>query len=470
MLHYLLRKNSLLLFATFCLFINTSGQDKSKNNDSSEVITYQYPRVCPKSSTFRLLANGKEVFVHNTSVGSFAAFDCRGKVTIEIQASIGSNNIRIAPARHRVVAVRTSNGINFELNGPANLLVEIEGLEQLYIYANAPETNQPDPLAPGVKYFKAGQVYEVGELSLSSNDWLYIEGGAIVRGCIKAELAENIKISGHGVLDGSYYKQSIDGHRSILFDRCRNSSISDIIMIEPSGWMILLGASRYITVNNVKELGKTAGTDGVDICGSQHIKVHNCFFRNGDDGVVIKSINYNWRHNTQDKELVLDVEDIEVKGCALQSFLGGCPFEIGHELRCSNIKNIRFIDCDILGIHGFGAPFGIHNADRASISDVLYDNIRVEHHYDKLIDFRIIESRWGKDSIRGQARNIIFKNIDVTISVYNPGYSCSLIGGFDAKHTIENVTFENFKLNGQRVTNPDQMTLFTKQAKNITFK
>jgi hypothetical protein len=67
-------------------------------------------------------------------------------------------------------------------------------------------------------------------------------------------------------------------------------------------------------------------------------------------------------------------------------------------------------------------------------------------------------------------RNIVFRNIDVTQSIYNPGYSMSLIGGYDSQHTAENIIFDNFRLNGVKVTNADQLELYIKQAKDIRFK
>jgi hypothetical protein len=144
--------------------------------------------------------------------------------------------------------------------------------------------------------------------------------------------------------------------------------------------------------------------------------------------------------------------------------------EIGHELRTGSVRDIRFRDCDVLAVHGHGGVFGIHNADRAMVSDVLYEDIRVEHHYEKLVDFRIVESRWSKDEERGQIRNVTLRNIDVAISVFNPGYSCSLIGGLDAQHRIEHVSFENFRRAGKPVTCADEMDLYCKQSNGITFR
>jgi hypothetical protein len=347
------------------------------------------------------------------------------------------------------------------------LVLEIEGKPKLFIYANPPEKNVPDANLPNVKYFKSGQVYEVGLLQLHENETLYIEEGAVVRGCIRATSIRNVRIAGYGVLDGSFYRRGIDAHRSILFEDCQNSVIENIIMIEPQSWMILLGICKNVTVRDVKELGLYSGTDGTDIVGSKHIRIENCFFRNGDDCIAIKSFQTNKFDATLDYSK--DVEDIEINGCSFIAF-GGQAMEIGHELRTDSIKNIRFINCDVLGSHDFGGVFGIHNADRATVSDVLYENIRVEHFYNKLVDLKIIKSMWGKDNERGQVRNVTFRNIDVSLSIFNPGYSVSLIGGYDANHTIENVTFDNFRLNGVKVTDADQLDLYMKQASGVSFK
>jgi hypothetical protein len=192
-------------------------------------------------------------------------------------------------------------------------------------------------------------------------------------------------------------------------------------------------------------------------------------FRNGDDCIAIKSLDLRSHHRDATLDYTLDVEDIEITGCSFLAYSGGQALEIGHELRTAFVRNIRFRDCDILGVHGYGAPFGIHNSDRATISDVLYENIRVEHHYNKLIEFRIFESRWSRDKQRGQIRNVTLRNIDVAISTFNPGYTVSVIGGCDAEHTVEHVRFENVRLNGKPAKSADDLDLYTKRASEIVF-
>ena len=436
---------------------------------TGEVVAYVFPRICPTSTTYKMRAGGQDIFVYHTTIGDFAAFACRGPVQIEIELPRATDQIRIAPARHHLAAVRDGKLARFVLPGAMNLWVEIEGLEPLYLFANSAVQDAPKATAPGVRYFRSGQVYEVGELRLHDDETVFIEGGAVIRGCIRATGARNVRIAGPGVLDGSYYRRGVDARRSIVLEGCRDSRIEDLTLIEPTSWMIMLGGCEGVTVHNVRELGTVGGTDGIDIVGSRRIRVENCFCRNGDDCIAIKSLDMRKHGRDASIDYSGDVEDIEVSGCAFMAYIGGQAMEIGHELRTAYLRHISFRDCDVLAVHGHGGVFGIHNADRATVSDVLYENIRVEHHYEKLVDFRIIKSRWSKDEERGQIRAVTLRNIDVALSVFNPGYSCSLIGGFDGKHTIEHVRFENFRVGGKLVTSPDAMDLYCKQTNDIAF-
>jgi len=438
--------------------------------ESGRVVTYAYPPDSPASQAFKVKAGGMEVFVYRTSSGDFAAFAFKGSAAVEIETRDPAAGVRIAPARHKVVPTVDGNHVRFSIPRPMNLLIEIDGLPQLFLFADAPDSNPPDPEAKGVSYFRAGRSYDAGEIRLRDHETLYIEGGAVVRGRVRATSADGVRIAGRGVLDGGSGRQGAGHRRSILLEGCRNSVVEDIVMIEPAGWMTVLGACRNVTVRNVKELSNSGGTDGVDIVGSSRIRVENCFFRNGDDCIAVKSLDLRPHDTDATMDYTADVEDVEVSGCAFLAYLGGQAMEIGHELRTASIRNIRFRGCDVLGVHGFGAPFGIHNADRATVSGVLYEDIRVEHYYNKLIEFRVIKSRWSKDPDRGRIRDVTLRNIDVTVSEYNPGYSVSAIGGPDAEHNSEQVRFENFRLNGNPALSADDLDLYLKHAKDVTFR
>jgi hypothetical protein len=444
--------------------------DPMQKSAETNVVAYKYSPECPASKDFTLRSNGKSIFVYSTSAAPFAAFACDGPVEIEISVPAGLKNFSISPKKRGITSHEEGGLVKFVLPWPQNVVLEADGMPVLFIYANTISKDLPDPSSPGTRFFAAGKVYEAGEIRLKDNETLYIEGGAVVRGCIRASSAKNVIIRGQGILDGSFYQRSSGSRRSVVLEDCRNSVIEDIIIIEPSSWMIVLGICDGIKVENVRELGTTGGTDGADIVGSKNILIKNCLFRNGDDCIAVKSLDLSQRKTDATLDYSRNAEDIDIQGCSFVSYIGGQALEIGHELRTDSIMNVRFRDCDILGVHGYGAAFGIHNSDRAVVCNILYENIRVEHYYDKLTDIRIIKSRWSHDEERGQIRNVAFRNIDVTVSVYNPGYSSSLIGGFDESHTVENVVFEDFRMNGLKVSNADQMDLYVKQARGVIFR
>ena len=230
--------------------------------------------------------------------------------------------------------------------------------------------------------------------------------------------------------------------------------------------MLVLGKCEGVRVSNLKEIGEVVSSDGIDVCGSRDVLIEGCFLHNNDDCVVIKACaNYDnqtdWR---------ADVENVEVRKCVFMNAGAGNTMEIGFELRTEQIRNIRFHDIDVLWKHGIGAIFSINNTDRATVSGVVFENIRVEHYYDKLVSIRISESRYSKDTERGRVRDILFKNIDVAKSPFNDGYSHSLIGGFDEEHNVERVVFENFTHGGIKATRARHIDLFTRHANGIEFR
>jgi len=437
-------------------------------------VKYNYARSCPASRQFDLKVNGEEVFVYHTSAGDFAAFGSDNEVAIEVEYFENLYDVFVLPRRLNIEPELEENRINFNLPAHEKILIEVntnDGKEQLFIYSNEIVKKRPNPDSKGMHYFKGGQIYEVGTLELQDNETLFIEAGAVVRGRVRVNSAKNITIAGNGVLDGSYYSKHGTGGHFVRIKDCQNAEVKDIIMIEPPGWMLVLYHSENVKINNIKQLGRGHGTDGIDIVASRKIKINNCILRNGDDCIVVKSTK-----DRTDKygELKLNEysgpQDIVAAGCAVQANGGGQAFEIGHELRLNPVKDITFKDCDVLGVHGQGGVFGIHNAESATVSNVTYKNIRVDHYYNKLIDIRIIESRWSTQKEDGHVKNVRLENIHVTNSIYNPGYSISLIGGYNEEHKVKNVTIKDFYIDGKKITNPDQLDLFTKQVEDVIIK
>jgi hypothetical protein len=430
--------------------------------------TYAYPRTCPKSVLFRVRANGQDVFVHATGVADFACISFSGEVEIEIEITGAITSALVRPLSRGIQPSVVDGKIRFTLDRPLNLQIEVDDLKPLHFYGNPLEENRPSPDDPSVLYFKGGQIYEVGRLSLKDGQTIYLEGGAILKGAILASHANNIRICGRGVLDGSYYRDG-DKTKSIVLDHCENVLVEDIIMIEPTLWMLVLGACRQVRVTNLKQIGEVVSSDGIDIVGSKDVIIDGCFLKNNDDCVVVKSylgkesagVKFNW---------IEDVDNVLVQNCVLMNDRAGNAMEIGHELRCDSIRNVTFRNIDVLHVHGHGAVFSIHNSDHARVSDILWEDIRIEHCFDMLLDLRVLKSMWSGEEEYGSIENIRLKNIHWQRTIYNPGYTKSLIGGWSQAEPVRNVVIEDLYFDDRKITNQDEMDLFIKSAEDVTIK
>ncbi len=390
----------------------------------------------------------------------------------------GWEGLRVAPARAGAQCDLAGEILLLECPSPQSLLLEVSGRCVAYVLVVPPPGSPPEPGRGGrLIRIPAGEVREIGVLALHSGDVLWIEEGAVARGQVVVVRAEDVVIGGGGVLDGSLPVPGGERMRPVVIEESRRVSLKNLTIINARHWMVTVGRSEEVLIESTRQFSTGNGTDGMDIVGSRLVTVRGCFLRNGDDNVAIKALHAKRGSGvgqscpgayTGDWEA--DVQDILVEGCAFYNDCGGSSMEIGYETRAGRIGDVTFRDIDVMAVHDFGSVFGIHNGDRATVENILWENIRVDHCYDKIVDLRVLNSRWNTDASRGRIRNVTLRNIQVAESPYNPGYTVSLIGGFDAAHDVQGVRFEKFFLGGRKVLSADDLSLFTRHAGGITFE
>ena len=190
-----------------------------------------------------------------------------------------------------------------------------------------------------------------------------------------------------------------------------------------------------------------------------------------DDAVVIKSF-----------DGFGEVKNIHTRKCVVWNELAH-SLSIGAEVH-ENVSHVLFEDCDVIHDVGRETALRVYHCDDALISDVTFQNIRIEEAR-RLISCWIGKTRWTETPERGNIRNITFKDIsaisapiDTTLTGFQDGTdwkpyiirdhaSLELIG-FDEKHTIEGVVFENVMLDGKKVV-AEQVTT-NDFVKEIRFK
>lgn len=460
-----------------------------------QLITYPAPDSARRAADFSMTVNGQPVFVYDNAVSAMASFSFQGTVTVEITSTHDLRWVDIRPHQAAIAICVTPNKITFRLDKPGQFSIERNGEHSrpLYLFAAPLEKDVPKPDAANVRYFAPGKIYDVGTLTLNSNETLYIAGGAIVRGNIEATDAKNIKIRGRGILDASL----LDKGRLVRLWRCQNVEIEGITILNSPGWTLVLLDCNDVKIHNIKQVSWRNGSDGIDLVGTSQVRISDCFLRNNDDNVVIKSYSINPKTYYSQPGQGRDVKDIVVERCVVWNMPWGNALEIGFELRCQTVSDITFRDCDLIHVER-GAALSIHNGDAATVENITYDNIRVEDAPHKLIDLAVFWSQYstdrpanneertrqymqgawdgvlrvppGQEAVhaphRGRIRTILFRNVAVT----DGQFPYSILYGFDAQHQVENVRFENLTILGKPIRSAEAGHFSVENAKGITWK
>ena len=447
------------------------------NTTPARVTIYGAPPELKAAEDRIVTVEGKPLFVYDTAVNfnrtwskdpklgatPVTYFDFDGTVNIKI--TVPGQKLEKVVVRPLALGIEPKikgDTISFKLEHPAQLTIEINDDVQraLHLFANAMEENTPKQDDPNVIYFGPG-IHEVGRIPVQSNQTIYIAGGAVVYGCVKAENLENLKIQGRGIINGSIYDRWVDTMVPIDFRNCKNVSVEGITLLDPSAWTLNIFSSENVKVNDVKIISARSNSDGITIQSSKEVAVTNCFVRSWDDSLVVKGYDG-------------DARGITFDNCILWTDLAqSC--EIGYETRANTIEDITFKNITVL--HNFHKPvLSIHNSDNALIQNVHYENIVVEDAkmgmgdaagYNYLIDLNIGTSQWSQARTRGNIKDITFENINVLGGEFQP----SRIMGYDDTHKIENITIKNFKMLGQDIKDIETGKFkVNNYAENIVFE
>jgi hypothetical protein len=486
---------------------------------SAQLIPYQFPAELPTSTAYTAIVAGQTVPAMQTARGAFLSFGMRGPVEIVVKLAKTPSTVVIRPLAAGIKAEIEGDGFRFTLPRPQNLSVEVDGdlKDPLLVFANPELVNPPDKNDPKVKFYEAGRIHDAGEILLADGETLYLEGGAVVRGVVRARNAKNVAVRGPGILDASQRKHKTN---MLVLRECRDAVLENFILLDPLGWSIHVSASENVRLSNTKVIGWRANSDGLDIEHSSKVKVDGCFWRSNDDCIAIKAIYPPGVTDVPFEEMinpetlgghtVARIEgdvmgDIDISNCVLWNDEGGQGFEIGFELRVDTIRGITFRDSDIIHVIGGGA-FTIHNGDRAKIEDLLIENVRIEN-TDRLLDFHVGLSIYSEDcpppyrrsnpkrkaappehrpahannpyqwfvpaaadlasyeSNRGLVRNVVLRNVKLAKA---PTTDSILIGYNDARG-IEGVRIEGLEIEGKPITNAAEARMHMQHVKDLRF-
>ncbi len=458
-------------------------------DEPCEVRVYDAPEGEAPSEDYIVWVEGREAFVYSarvsrvplnqiwpgyqrpldqTEIASFASWDMAGPVTVEVRSTKPVESVAVRPSSYGIRPEVNGATIRFRMPRPMQVTVEVNGTHHaLHLFANPMEQGAPDASDPAVRYFGPG-LHNVGVMEVDSGQMVYLAGGAVVHGAIRAVDASGIRIMGRGILDSSTIKRG-EAHGAISLSGCSDLRIEGITIRDPNVWTIVPAACERVSISNVKLIGLWRyNADGIDVVNSTDVTIERCFIRAFDDCVVIKGLKKRGGYPTGH----LPVRNVRVTGCVLWNDWGRA-LEIGAETFAPEIADIVFRDCDI--VRTTHIALDIQHGDRADIHDVTFEDIRLEidefnpreriqkerdekfedvdddgTYCPRLLVLGIKGTRYSKDSERGTTRNVLVKNVEVT----GGRHPVSQISGYDEDHRTEEVTIENLRINGRPIANP----------------
>ncbi len=474
---------------------------------TKQVKIYPAPEGIELSKKFQVEVEGTQVPVYTTKIppltsiprltqsrsepglASVASFDMNESITVAVNYPEAVDSAKILPTSYGIIPQIEGNKVTFKLDEPGHLTIEVNGEwhESLHILANPFEKDVPNPDDPNIVYFGPG-LHDVTNVKVGDNTTVYIAGGAYLRCKMNDDEQEvtlrgrkrnpptfflegkNITLRGRGIIDQAAVPRSKRRY-TIFAQHSKNLRIEGVTIFDPSHWTIPIQSTDSVHVDNIKIFGWRGNSDGVDISNTRDVLVENCFMRTFDDAVVIKSF-----------EGRGEVKNIHTRKCVVWNELAH-SLSIGAEIR-ENVSNVLFEDCDVIHDVGRETALRVYHCDDAVISDVTFDNIRVEEAR-RLISCWIGKTRWTETEERGNIRNVVFKNItatsapiDTTLTGFQDGsdwkpyiirnHASMELVGFDEEHTIEGVTFDNVILDGEKVE--AEYVSINDFVKNVSFK
>lgn len=373
------------------------------------------------------------------------------------------SSVDIRPLKNNITYNRMGNVITFQLNQPRYLSVEFDGdrLHNLHLFANPVETRVYTESCDSVIYFGPG-IHKPDDLPnnqirIKSNTTLYLAPGAVVKAKLLIDNAENVKILGRGILDHPI--------RGIEITDSKNVEIDGVTIINPDHYTVFGGGSSNILIKNIKSFSTKGWSDGIDMMCCRDVDIENVFMRNSDDCIALYNHRWHWKGGSS---------DINIRNAVLWADIAH-PINIGGHGDPDNeagevIERISIKDVDILEHDEDDPPYhgcmSIVIGDNNIARDITFEDIRVESIQEgALFHIEIIYNPKYNKTPGKRIENVMFRNI--TYNGY--GESRSVLGGYDKDRCVENVTFDNVIINGQRLDSLNDFVT-NEYIKNIKFK
>ena len=476
-----MKKHMLLLMLLLAVCLTACLPAALAEPEKTLLTIYEGPKTMESSKTAQVSANGYDLFVYDVMVNHehiwnantqptdtpMTYFDFEGKVRLEIRMPGLPKPVESAvvqPYACGIVPEVQDGVVSFVITEPGQYTVVFNGSvnKALHIFANPLETDVPDKDDPNVFWIGPGE-WVMDAIALEDNQTLYISGGAVLHSIISVANANNVRICGRGLIDGSDYpawnQPGSYARVPIDLNHSKNVTVEGICVVNSNCWNVNSYSSKNVRIDNVKVISGRQNGDGFTLQSCTDNVITNCFARTWDDSLVIK----NYSGSTKG----ITFKNVQVWTDLAQSMEIGYETDKGLTLD-PEIQDVTFEDITVL--YNFHKPvLSIHNSDDAFVHNITYRNIVVENAFmqgdngfnKELIEMTLANSSWStvRDEF-GSIDDVLIDGLTV-INTADGKVPRSRMAGHDEEHRITNVTLKNVSILGSPVTTLKDLKLST---------
>ncbi|MEK3722849.1 carboxypeptidase regulatory-like domain-containing protein [Paenibacillus sp. FSL H8-0034] len=485
---------------------------------SAEIIQYPVLPGAHSSTSYTMKVNGQNVFVEKFGDISYARFSYSGTVQVDVYANETIESFGISPLNYQIEGSKDGSKLTFSISEPRTLIITINNLEKLFLFADGLEADVPVLGAPGVvnlaSYLPAGRdpeaavtglfqqaiddtsalgggtggilfvpdgKYMTAQLSLKSNVHLYLQSGAWIRAVtafnntnyptqnngdssfIFIGSAQHVKITGRGIIDGNGMAvRTLNPDANIKLLRTADASdvlIQDVYFRDSARWSIHLLYASDVTMKNFKLINDLRG--GPDPVNPELLRptVTNT------DGVDIDAS----QNVTVEGGFIYTGDDaispkvsnyMNLKRPAFDMHIkNNVLWSLKVAMRVGDetlddIYNVHFENNEVIRADRF---LTIWAGDAVRLHDINVINNRAEFiggNYNERYFQFVIQKKRAAIN-PGWIDRVLVKDFTGLNKTEQP----SSIEGFDAWHLITNVTFDNVKIAGTTAANKADVPL-----------
>lgn len=375
---------------------------------------------------------------HHVEHASMATFDFSEKVEIAVTYNKGEiDSARVRPLSYDIPFTIEGNTLQFSLEKPANLSVEVNGdiFHNLHLFANSLDTFKVDKKNPDLIYFGPGiHRFEGGEFRIPSGKTVYVAGGAVMMGRMLIENVHDVKLLGRGIIDPSV-------KMGIRIANSRNVYVEGLMATQCA-----TGGSDSVTIRNVKVISYFGWGDGMNVFSSRNVLFDRVFCRTSDDCTTV----YGTRLGFEGPSSNITMQNSTLWADVAHPIFIGIH---GNVDKPEILENLNYVNIDILDHKekqlNYQGCLAINAGDENLIRNVRFEDIRIENfRQGQLVNLRIFfNEKYCKAPGRG-IENVVFKNVSYT----GNRAEISVIEGYDAQRKVRNIRFENLRINGQIIS------------------